>query len=842
MKSLARIAVALCGLLTLGSFSVAQTPPFASSYSWTSTGPLISAKSDSTHNIIAVKDPSAILYNGRWVIYASTVNSAGSYGMEYLNVAEDWSDAATATPTFLNLGGTAPQVFYFAPQKQWYLISQWSTNYSTNSDPTKPLNWSAQKSIGVQMPSGVTGIDFWVICDSTNCYLFFCADNGSFYRASTPIGNFPNGFSTPVVVASDSQFAMFEAGNVYTVEGGGYLANIEALGSTGRYFRALWANSLGGTWYDLGDTASFSTPFLGINNTTFESGVSAWTTSFSSGGMLIDGNDQTDSINPNNLAFLYQGASQQAYQNDSYGAIPWQLGVAYSKANTTTSPSFTLSRSASTLSVTQGSSATDTVTVTPENGFTGSVTFTASGLPSGVTASFSPTSSTSSSLLTLTASSTATTGSSTVTITGTSGSTKATTTIALTVNAKVTTGFSLSASASSLSVTQGSSGTDTIKVTDIGGFTGSVAFTAAGMPSGVTASFNPTSSTSSSVLTLTASSTATTGAFTITVTGTSGTTATTSFTLNVGTSGGGSTPVYIDAGGAASGSWAADEDFSGGTAYTYTNAVSTSLLSGTVPPQTVLQSQRYGSFTYTIPGYTAGTSHTVTLYFVESYVTAAGQREFNVLINGTQVLTNYDVYAAAGGQFIAVQKSFTATANSSGQIVIQFSPGAVQNPFVTGIALDPSSGGSTALDIDAGGAASGSWVADEDFSGGTALTYTNAVTTSLLSGTVPPQTVLQSQRYGSFTYTIPGYTSGSSHTVTLYFVENYVTGTGQREFNVLINGTQVLTNYDVYAAAGGQFMAVQKSFTTTANSSGQIVIQFSSGAVQSPLVSGIAVQ
>jgi endo-1,4-beta-xylanase len=615
-------------LLTIGSSAVAQTPPFASSYSWTSTGPLISAKSDATHNIIAVKDPSAVLYNGRWVIYASTVNSAGTYGMEYLNVAEDWSDAATATPTFLNLGGTAPQVFYFAPQKQWYLISQWSTNYSTNSDPTKPLNWSAQKSIGVQMPSGVTGIDFWVICDSTDCYLFFCADNGSFYRASTPIGNFPNGFSTPVVVASDSEFAMFEADNVYTVEGGGYLANIEALGSTGRYFRALWANSLGGTWYDLGNTASFSTPFLGINNTTFESGVSAWTTSFSSGGMLIDGNDQTDSINPNDLAFLYQGASQQAYQNDSYGAIPWQLGVAYSKANSTT-PSFTLARSASMLSVTQGTSATDTVTVTPVNGFTGSVSFTASGLPSGVTASFSPTSSKTSSTLTLTASSTATTGSSTITITGTSGSTTASTTIALTVasgsctpttivpyisvnggsswtqasSATVTStsavvdlgpqpvsggswswagpsgytstsrqinsiplstgvntytatytntssckstqafavtvsgstsGFSLTPSASSLSVKQGASGTDTITVADTGGFTGSVAFTVSGLPSGVTASFSPTSSATSSVLTLTASSAATTGAFTITVTGTSGsTTASTTFTLSV---------------------------------------------------------------------------------------------------------------------------------------------------------------------------------------------------------------------------------------------------------------------------------------------------------------------
>jgi hypothetical protein len=498
------------------------------------------------------------------------------------------------------------------------------------------LNWSAQQNFNIQMPSGVSGIDPWIICDSTDCYLFQCADNGNFYRSSTPIGNFPNGFSAAEVVASDSEYAMFEADNVYTVEGGGYLANIEALGSTGRYFRALWANSLGGTWYDLGDTASFSTPFLGINNTTFESGVSAWTTSFSSGGMLIDGNDQTDSINPNNLAFLYQGASQQAYQNDSYGAIPWQLGVAYSKANTTTTPSFTLSRSASSLSVTQGSSATDTISVTPENGFTGSVTFTASGLPNGVTASFSPTASTSSSVLTLTASSAAATGSSTVTITGTSGSTTASTTISLTVTSGVctpttivpyisvnggsswtqessatvtstsaavdlgpqpvsggtwswtgpssytstsrqinsiplstgvnnyvatytntssckstqtfaitvsgsTSGFSLSPSASTLSVKQGASGTDTITVADTGGFTGSVAFTVSGLPSGVTASFSPTSSATSSVLTLTASSSATTGAFTITVTGTSGsTTATTSFTLSVASSGGGS--------------------------------------------------------------------------------------------------------------------------------------------------------------------------------------------------------------------------------------------------------------------------------------------------------------
>jgi len=195
--------------------------------------------------------------------------------------------------------------------------------------------------------------------------------------------------------------------------------------------------------------------------------------------------------------------------------------------------SFTLKPSATALSVLAGSSGTDTITVTNVSPFTGSVTFAASGLPSGVTASFSPTSSTTSSVLTLTASSTAAAGTSTVTITGTSGTLTATTTIALTVTSP-TGGFTLKPSATALSVVAGSSGTDTISVTDISPFTGSVSFAASGLPTGVTASFSPTSSATSSVLTLTASSTAAAGTSTVTITGTSGTlTATTTVALTV---------------------------------------------------------------------------------------------------------------------------------------------------------------------------------------------------------------------------------------------------------------------------------------------------------------------
>ena len=157
-----------------------------------------------------------------------------------------------------------------------------------------------------------------------------------------------------------------------------------------------------------------------------------------------------------------------------------------------TTPSFTLESWPYTMTLTQGNSASSTVAVVPASGFTGSVTLVATGLPSGVTASFATNPTTGNSLLTLTASATAPAATSTVTITGTSGSLTATTTIGLTVGANPS--FALSDSPSTVSLTQGSSGSTTVKVTPANGFTGGVTLAASGLPSGVTASFgtNPT--------------------------------------------------------------------------------------------------------------------------------------------------------------------------------------------------------------------------------------------------------------------------------------------------------------------------------------------------------------
>jgi hypothetical protein len=142
--------------------------------------------------------------------------------------------------------------------------------------------------------------------------------------------------------------------------------------------------------------------------------------------------------------------------------------------------------------------------------------------------------------VTLAATTAATLGAATVTITGTGGGLTRITTINLTVTAP---DFSLAASPASLPVNQGASGTSTINITRTGGFTGSVAFSASGLPSGVTASFNPTPTTgNSSVVTLAAAATAVTGAATVTITGTSGgLTHTTTISLTVGPGGGGGT-------------------------------------------------------------------------------------------------------------------------------------------------------------------------------------------------------------------------------------------------------------------------------------------------------------
>jgi len=188
-------------------------------------------------------------------------------------------------------------------------------------------------------------------------------------------------------------------------------------------------------------------------------------------------------------------------------------------------PDFTLDASPPSLSILQGQSGTASVTVAPFGGFAGAVGLAVTGLPSGVTATFAPASITGSgaSTLTLAVAATAMPGAYALTVTGTSGSLTHSVPLSLTIPAPVP-DFSLSASPTSLNLAQGQSGTSTVTVGSLNGFSGSVSLTASGLPSGLTAGFSPVSvsGSGSSTLTLTAGNGVATGTYPVSLTGTAG--------------------------------------------------------------------------------------------------------------------------------------------------------------------------------------------------------------------------------------------------------------------------------------------------------------------------------
>ncbi len=133
--------------------------------------------------------------------------------------------------------------------------------------------------------------------------------------------------------------------------------------------------------------------------------------------------------------------------------------------------------------------------------------------------------------------------------------------------------------------------------------------------------------------------------------------------------------------------------------------------------------------------------------------------------------------------------------------------------------------GAYALAVNSGGGAAGQFIPDGYFSGGTeAAAVTTTIDTSAVTDPAP-QSVYQTERFGSFTYAFTGLTPGLSYKVRLHFAEVYWTAAGKRRFNVFINGTQVLTNFDIVAVAGAPYKANVQEFTVNP-SGGQIAIQY----------------
>jgi uncharacterized membrane protein len=210
------------------------------------------------------------------------------------------------------------------------------------------------------------------------------------------------------------------------------------------------------------------------------------------------------------------------------GNFNWSTRIASFRlpgCGTEPTPDFVLSATPPSNTVTQGSGASYSVSVSPLQGFTGTVGLSVSGLPSGTGYSFNPASIAGSgaSELSITTSSSTPPGTYALTVTGVSGSLTHSAPVTLVVNQALQ-DFTLTTTPSSRTIVQGASTTYTVSVSPVNGFAGNVALTVSGLPSGSTYTFSPSSITESGTSILTISTTTATPAnlYPLTITGTSG--------------------------------------------------------------------------------------------------------------------------------------------------------------------------------------------------------------------------------------------------------------------------------------------------------------------------------
>jgi trimeric autotransporter adhesin len=238
-------------------------------------------------------------------------------------------------------------------------------------------------------------------------------------------------------------------------------------------------------------------------------------------------------------------------------------------------------------------------------------------------------------------------------------------------------------------------------------------------------------------------------------------------------------------------SFVADEYFSAGGTSNSNNPVNTVGVVNAAP-EAVYLSERNGAFNYTVPGLAPGAQYTVLLHFAETYFTAANSRVFNVAINGTPVLTNFDIFALAGANTALVEQ-FNATANSSGQIVITYTNGSQNQPKSSGIEIRGASSACTLLPA----VAPGGLTALASSPSIIGLTWTTV--------TPPPNCAITYNLYGS---TTSGFTPSASN-----LIASGLTNPAYSNINL----TAATTYYYVVEAvdtAGASIPSTQTSATT----------------------------
>jgi PKD repeat protein len=260
---------------------------------------------------------------------------------------------------------------------------------------------------------------------------FACnSTGGAIYEKTSPLDavSFPVGSGTPVIVDADSAAVHNVSSTKQNVTSLTGLAVLASNGKTARYWHHYDPLTPSGP-----PTANFTAAPtsgaapLAVNFTDLSSGSpNAWSWSFGDGGVSTERNPTHTYTSPGTytvaLTVTNASGTDTATRAD-YITV------------TQPPPDFTVSASPSSQTVVRGNSTSYTITVTPSNGFTGSVTLSVGGLPAGADGTFSPNPvdvpASSTATLSVTTTPTTKNGNYTLTVTGVSGTLTRTTRVAL---------------------------------------------------------------------------------------------------------------------------------------------------------------------------------------------------------------------------------------------------------------------------------------------------------------------------------------------------------------------------------------------------------------------------
>jgi len=359
-----RMIVSVSLALVLAAVASCRTQSSQLQYKrWTVSRPILTKGPVGSFDNVAVKDPSIVFYKGKYhLFYTAKSSKQTSNGLKY-----GISTGYVSAPTLEGLKYAkrydlkdivgeiviAPEVFYFEPQRLWYLIGHTKVSgkpslspvYLTNPNIENVKGWSKPKFLKTGKSDDEFWIDFWVICDETQAHLFYTNQKGSVLKMDCPIEKFPEGFADSkgkVVLTAKGKdehgkWLLLEADHIYHVrdrnkylmiaEGAYFEKDRKRYGDARRRFLiAMLADKLQGPWKRI--EQSEDEYFACASGLINEDGTKSHYTQVSHPELIRAGYDQKLEIKDYNIQMIFQAFDgSNTPDNYVYNALPWELAV-----------------------------------------------------------------------------------------------------------------------------------------------------------------------------------------------------------------------------------------------------------------------------------------------------------------------------------------------------------------------------------------------------------------------------------------------------------------------------------------------------------------------------------